>query len=159
MYRNRKQAALVLLAGFGFTGTGIWFVLDGSAFDVALGVASIVVFGGGAVAYLVILLGGKPALVVDEHGITDNASLLSAGFLPWHEIVSFRLHTVGWNSFLIVEVTDPQAVLGRVNAVRRMQMRGTLRANGSPVSIPVRALAMPIDELRDELATRRPDQP
>lgn len=142
----------MLLAGAVFVALGVWFQFDDSAFERVVGVVAIVLFGGGEIYLAFRLARPGPALIVNRMGITDKVSAFSAGFLSWSDIEGFGYYEVGRQPFLIVHLTDPDAVLARMGPVTRAAMRPGMRTAGSPVWIPVRMLPISFDELAQEIA-------
>jgi hypothetical protein len=94
------------------------------------------------------LFDGRPGLVLDEHGLTDNSSLFSAGFVPWSDITGVSVRAVhGSNQkILYVLLADPERFIAKFGPVRRLAMRAGLKF-GSPVGITSGTLQIGFDEM------------
>jgi hypothetical protein len=112
-----------------------------------------------AACFVVRLLWPVPMLVIDDKGLTDNASLLGAGFMAWREIGRVEIEEVLQQEYLAIYAVDVEQVLARCNPIKRAIMRINQRMAGTPLLLPMAALAMNGDELlaavRPHLAARR----
>ncbi len=124
-------------------------------FEVRLvGIVGVVFFGAGSIWILLRLLSKRPALLLDERGVTDQATGAAAGFIAWEqishvEIMRFPLGT----RFLAIYLREGE----RLHTARRGIISGLLSANasltGTPVNIPD-GLEMELETLRGELQRR-----
>jgi len=102
-----------------------------------------------------------PMLVIDDTGLTDNASLLTAGFLLWSDIrrVDITSLPIG-DSMLSIYLADNEAFFARMNPVKRALMRINARlAGGAPVNLPLQALDMDRNALLAAIRARLPAGP
>lgn len=77
--------------------------------------ANLLFFGTGFIWTLRALISpNKPALTISEHGITDNASAFSAGFIPWDAI-----HSVTIGPVVTISIKDSQLTLRPLPPIRR----------------------------------------
>lgn len=104
-------------------------------------------FSFGGLFFLSRLLWPKPAVVVDDAGLLDNASAVSAGFIPWADISGVRISSVMNQQFLAVYVTDPEKYLRRANPLKRAVMRANQSGVGTAITIPLPNLSVSADEL------------
>src|SRR5207244_7221356 len=65
----------------------------------------------------------KPALVIDEKGITDNASWIAAGFVPWDDITGAGIAKFRRKQFLGIAVRNPEQYLAKAGRLKRMLMK------------------------------------
>jgi hypothetical protein len=93
------------------------------------------------------LLDGRPGLVIDAEGIIDNASAVSAGRVPWQDIVRVEVASVGSQRFLTVLVADPRKYVGRGGRLHRWVNAANATMTGSPINISSGALRIEFDEL------------
>lgn len=100
-----------------------------------------------AACFVVRLLWPAPTLVIDDKGLTDNASFLGAGFLAWREIGRVEIEDVFQQEYLAIYAVDVEQVLSRCNPLKRAIMRINQRMAGTPVLLPTAALTMNADEL------------
>ncbi|MGW2090688.1 STM3941 family protein [Promicromonospora sukumoe] len=102
---------------------------------VVAGVAGTTFFGFMTVAWLMLLRGPGPRLVVDAEGFTDTSSALGSGRTTWDQVVGWHLHHAQRQTNLCVVVQDPEAVLGRMGPVARLISRGNVKLVGTPLCI------------------------
>jgi len=67
-------------------------------------------------------LGGAPALVVDDRGVTDRTTLGSVGLIPWEQALAFVPGRGTSRGFVIVHYADPRwpgrRLRGRLRGLR-----------------------------------------
>jgi hypothetical protein len=97
------------------------------------------------------LLSRSPALIIDERGLTDNASFTSAGFIPWSDIQAVQIMQVKRQPFLAIHVTDPEQYLQRLNILQQILMRANLAITGCVVNIPQSMLPVRLNALLNEI--------
>ena len=109
-----------------------------------------------AVWYLHRAVKPQPALVLDDMGLLDNASLWSVGFLLWEDIVGVGVFSAGGQRFITLVVRDPEALLSRLSPVKRVWLI-VYQFFGFPlVSIPGSALSDPIEEVVNLIIEHHP---
>lgn len=113
----------------------------------ALGLVSIVFFGSCGLYALKMLFDKKPALVFNSSGIIDNASSVSAGFIPWSEVVGAEICEIQKQKLLVIKVRDPREYIARGGSLRRALNRANYSMVGSPISIASNTLAINFSEL------------
>lgn len=116
--------------------------------DIFFCVVGILFFGACALVVIFKVRDITPALILDDTGIVDNASGVSAGHILWHEVVEFVITGKGNTGFLIIMVNDPTEFLERqTNPLKRMTMAANLKICGSPITIPLNVLKCDPDNL------------
>ncbi|SHG68961.1 STM3941 family protein [Massilia sp. CF038] len=104
-------------------------------------IVGIVFIAAGAIFFVIKLNSSAPMLVIDSTGVTDNASAVSAGFLHWHEISRVEIKHFLGNDFLCFHLVEPEAMLARMNPLKRVLMRINARCFGAAhVNLPMRSL-------------------
>ncbi|MFK5283176.1 STM3941 family protein, partial [Lacticaseibacillus paracasei] len=78
---------------------------------------------------------------------TDNASVLSAGFIPWSDIAGAGIVTFQEQKFLGISLKDPQKYLVKASFFKRLLMRINSSLVGYVVNIPQGILPVPVEEL------------
>lgn len=156
---SKTKIVLLLLGASAFVAAGIWmFSLDDASIQSqrrfndplyvhGLGLVSIVFFGLCGLFALKKLFDNKPALVFNNSGIVDNASSVSAGFIPWSEVVGAEIFEIQKQKMLIIMVRDPQAYIARGSSLKRALNKANYNMVGSPISISSHALAINFSEL------------
>ena len=105
-----------------------------------LALLSIVLFGLIAIFFLRKLFDKEPGLVFTNSGIVDNASAVSAGFIPWSEVIGSQIFEMPQQTMLIIMVREPEKYVDRGNAVKRKLNQANHKMCGSPIAISANAL-------------------
>jgi len=107
---------------------------------------------------LSLLLSQTPALVINEKGIFDGASIVSVGMVRWEEIANVSVQRVLFARFFGITPKDREAVLSRCSRGKRIRARILLWRHGyertfktAPILIPVGWLRITIEELTAEV--------
>ena len=156
---SKAKTTLLILGSVAFVATGIWMLtLDTSATEsldrygsplviYGVGIAAIVFFGLAGAVGLKKLLDQAPGLVLDQEGFTDNSSGVSAGLVPWSEVVEIGESQVQRQKFISIHVVDPEKYVDRGNVLRRMTNRANLKMCGTPINISSSSLKISHEEL------------
>ncbi len=123
---------------------------DTSVFVGVMGAIGFVFFGAALVFLAVRLTRRGPVVVLDADGLHDHAAWAAAGTVPWSNIVSANVITIGWQSQLAVAVHDPQAVVNNTSGLRRLMLAANARMT-TPVNIPGIVLPVRPAELATEI--------
>lgn len=155
---NKLRIARLMLGSAVFVAIGVWMlihepqvkngVMNQPVVKAILATSALVFFGASFLIYLVKLINTKPALIIDDIGITDNTSFTSGGFIPWNDIDGFKHLTIQKQHFLAVLVKHPEQYLHRTgNLLVKKSMQWNLKQFGTPVTIPTRMMKTGSDEL------------
>lgn len=149
--QSRGRLVLLLLGCLVFVGLGVWILtlpdseVGGKGLIAAwigipfFGLIGLFAFGR--------LFSRKPAVVVDLHGITDNASALAAGFIPWANFAGAGIILVKKRKLIVIVLKDTNAYLSSLGPIKRTILKGNLALVGYVVAIPGVTFAMPVEEL------------
>ena len=153
LYPSRWKMALISLGGLLFVLCAplLWSTRD--IFFRAVAVIDVLFFGFCALFALGRLLRPRPSLVLDQRGITDNASATGAGFIAWEEIAAVGMSSLGVNRFLVIIPHDTEAILARQPSLKRKIMAANMGLVGSPVAIPGHT-TMPLEEIMRHVQAR-----
>jgi hypothetical protein len=156
---SRKKIILCVLGSCIFVASGIWMVslgddsilsmsrLRSPTYVHGVGIASIVLFGFFGTVALTKLLDRKPGLTFNAAGIIDNSSGVSAGLIPWSEIMGAKPLDVHRQKILLIEVKEPQKYLGRGNWLKQFAVNSSCKMYGSPIAISAVTLKTSFPEL------------
>jgi hypothetical protein len=159
---SKKKMILTLFGAIVFVAIGIWFLIDPPQISnpvfgdptllFIVGLTSILFFGLVAVVVIRKLPDNKAGLTINEQGIIDNSSGVSAGLVLWSDIEEIRVSQVMSQKFLMFIVRNPQDYINRQsNPLKRKGMEMNYKSYGSPVSISANALQTNFDNLYDLL--------
>lgn len=155
---SRSQVQTLLRGAIAFIIIGATMILlpdtDIGRIGTIVGWSSVSFFGAVAVYALIRLNSNKPALIIDSKGITDNASGLSAGFIPWSDITGSGIVTFLEQKFIGIALKDPQKYLAKVNPIKRLLMRMNSSMAGYVVCIPQVTFSIPIEEVLAHIEAR-----
>lgn len=90
---------------------------------VVIGIVGLVLFGPITLALLIRALRRKPALILDADGFTEQASLLSAGFVRWQDVQRIEDRRFRRRTFVTITLTDRAAFRARLPAWHRLALR------------------------------------
>ncbi|MFZ6816454.1 STM3941 family protein [Undibacterium sp. Rencai35W] len=157
-----KTKMLLLIAGAcAFVVGGLWMVqLDSAEIESqrrfnspilvhVIGVISITFFGLCGLFGVKKIFDKKPGLILSSAGIFDNSSGVSAGLIPWSEIVGFDIFEVQKQKTLIVKITNPERYIEVGGPLQRTLNRMNFKLCGSPIAITSNSLTIGFDELVD----------
>ena len=115
-----------------------------------------VLFGALGVIYFSKKLSDKKAgLIIDDKGVTDNASAVAAGFIPWSDIHHIETAKVMKQEFLMLIVKNPGDYLSRqTNMLKRKSMEMNFKHYGSPITISSHGLKGDLGELKNILESK-----
>ena len=155
---SKSKIISMLIGALIFVAIGLWFVvappkIDNSYWDnptkiAIVGYASIIFFGLCAVVLTRKLPDTKPGLIIDDKGLTDNSSGLSAGHILWTDIKNISVLEIHKQKLLMLEVNNPQDYIDRQDSLfKRKGMQLNYKMYGTPLSITANGLKIPFKEL------------
>ena len=121
----------------------------GPIWIIGFGIAGILFFGAIGVSVAGKLFSKKAGLVIDNQGIYDNSSGVSAGFIPWKHILGIRTIQVMTTKFLLIDVKEPDAYLKKNKGLKLQAMRANYKKYGTPISISSSALKYDFKKLEE----------
>ena len=90
----------------------------------------------------------KPGLIIDDHGLVDYSSGISAGVILWSEITDISVIVLHQQKLIMLYVTEPQSIINRqTNMLKRKIMELNYKMYGTPVSITASGLKISFDDL------------
>ncbi len=116
-----------------------------------ISIAAIVFFGFLGLVIIRKLFQNIPGVIINYRGITDNASGISAGFIPWGEIIRIEEYTIGPNKFASIYVQDPEKYITKGNFIKRLTNRGNYKMTGTPIHISSKSLQVDFGKLMHNL--------
>jgi hypothetical protein len=148
-----------------FITLGIAFIVDpekyisysyrSSSLIFIVGIASVIFASLGLIIIIKKLFDKTPGLVIDDKGIFDNASGVSAGFIPWSDVIEITETKVANQSFVNVIVKNPQFYLEKKkNVFTRKLIEINYKSFGTVIGIPSNAINCEFEELLEILKMR-----
>lgn len=155
---SKSKLIMMLFGASAFVAIGLWFVIAppdiknsywGNPTRIAVvGYASIIFFGLCTVVLMRKLPDNKPGLIIDDTGLSDNSSALSAGHISWADIENIYVLEFQKQRLLMLEVSNPQDYIDRQSSLfKRKGMALNYRMYGTPLSITANGLKIPFQEL------------
>jgi hypothetical protein len=155
---SKSKIILLLLGALAFVTIGLWFVIDppiikniywGNPTKIAIaGYASIIFFGLCAFYFIRKLPDKRPGLIIDDKGIIDNSSGLSAGQILWSDIDDITVIEIHRQKLIMLHVKNPQDFISRQTSVlKRKGMEFNYKMYGTPLSITTNGLKTSFDSL------------
>jgi hypothetical protein len=113
------------------------------------GWASVIFFGLCGIVGLIKLLDKKPGLQFTKKGVIDNSSGVSAGLIPWSDILGTEIYEFLGQRSLVVKVINPDRYIETGSALKRWTKKGNFNLCGSPITISSKGLKIDFNELVD----------
>lgn len=118
------------------------------------GIVGIVFFGFAFVFILKKLRNNAPAIIIDQHGITDYSSAVSVGLIEWDDITGIR-KLEGKDTkapFLLIDTALPDKYIAKAGSkIKAGAMKVNKKLYGSPLTIGANGLSYDIDELKEAI--------
>lgn len=113
------------------------------------GILGVVFFGISLLYYARKIFDKTPGLVINDKGIYDNASGISAGHIPWNDIVEISETIVVNQSFINIVVKNPDEYIKRQkNIFKRKLVQINYSSFGTAIAIPSVALNCEFNKLK-----------
>ncbi|MBE0462093.1 MAG: STM3941 family protein [Halomonadaceae bacterium] len=156
---NKVKIILLTLGAFAFVLLGVWFLFmdiqtiesqrkfNSPTLVYGVGVVSIVFFGLCGLIGVKKLFDNSPGLIINSEGVLDNSSGVSAGMIPWDDIVSIGEYQIQKQKFISIQVKDAEIYANNGNALKRMANRANIKMCGTPVNISANSLKISYDDL------------
>ena len=159
---SKSKLTLMFLGSVVFVGLGIWFVTNHPKINnpifgnpttiFIVGLASILFFGLVGFSIFKKLWDKTPGLIISDQGVFDNASGVSAGLVPWTDIVEIRETKVVNQTFINLVVKNPQVYIDRQkSAFKRKLMQMNYNTYGTVIGISSNGLKCDYRELKATL--------
>ncbi|MHA7963882.1 STM3941 family protein [Paenibacillus sp. CAU 1782] len=143
-YPDKKRLALMTLGSLAFVAVGLWMIISGNWVEAIFGVASVLLFGAALLFFLSRLLGRKPSLFINEEGIIDDSSYVSAGTIAWDEIEDIGMTEYSGQRWISIKLRDPQAFLQKQPGFKRWLMNLNNALVDAPIHISQEMLSVPL---------------
>ena len=162
---SKKKIFFMLMGALAFVAIGLWFVISpptisnsywGNPTKIAIaGYASIVFFGLCAFVLIKKLPDNKPGLIIDQTGLTDNSSGVSAGQILWSDIENISIIEIHSQKLIMLQVKNPQDYIDKqTSSFKRKMMQLNYKMYGTPLSITSNGLKISFDELLSTLTDK-----
>lgn len=162
---SKRKLLLMLLGALVFVAIGLWFVISpptitnsywSNPTTIAIaGYASIFFFGLCAFFIIKKLPDNKPGLIINQAGLTDNSSGVSAGQILWNDIERISVIEIHKQKLIMLHVTNPQDYIDRqTSAFKRNMMQLNYKMYGTPLSITSNGLEISFDKLLSTLTDK-----
>lgn len=147
--RNLVVAVLLLLLGILFVLKPFLFIRsDDPGVIKIIGYICTALSGIGIIVFAQKLRNKKLGLFMDEEGITDNSSGISAGRILWRDVKKIRVEQVAGQPFIMLEVKNPLVYLQQQqNPVKKRAMELNLQLYKTPVGITAQFLNIGSEQL------------
>jgi hypothetical protein len=149
---------VMLLGALIFVAIGLWFVISppsiknsfwGNPTKIAIaGYASIIFFGLCSFFLIRKMFDAKIGLIIDNTGITDNSSGLSAGHIPWLDIEKISVIEIHRQKLILIHVKNPHHYIDKQTSfLKRKSMELSNKMYQTPLSITTNGLKISFDKL------------
>ncbi len=116
------------------------------------GIASIGFFGLCGIYLTLKLFDTKPGLIIDQNGVLDNSSGISAGLISWNDVQHIDKLEIARQRFIMIIVSNPEDYIKRQNnGFKRRVMKLNLKKYETPLQISTNGLKIEFDRLHNAL--------
>ncbi len=149
LIKNTFLTSLFFIAGLLMVVKPFWFIKsDNPSMIVVFGYILLAIAGLVLLVYLIKLSDRKPALIIDDEGITDNSSGVAAGKILWSDIRRVSTETVSGQQFIMVEVKNPQQYIkAQKNPLKKSMMTLNHSLYKTPIHITAMGMKVKFDDL------------
>ena len=156
---SKKKIFLSIIGCIAFVGVGVWMLsLDQATIEAqrklnsplivyGIGLVAIVFFGYVGILHFKKMFNSKPGLIFNCTGIVDNSSGVSAGLIPWSEIVGAYIYEIKRSKMLIIKVEKPEKYLERGGVMKKVLNNSNYKMCGSPIAISSTTLKINFPDL------------
>ena len=159
---SQVKSFLLIFGCVVFVIAGTYFILSPHTFlsvvvhsetmVLIVGCVAILFFGFVGISYIRKLIKNEPALIIATDGITDNSSGVSAGFIPWSDIITIKEQVVARQRFLNLVIKNPQQYIDKQpSGLKRKIMRKNHGYFGTGIGISTNAMNIGYEELKQIL--------
>jgi hypothetical protein len=145
------------VGGLVFVALGVFMMLYPPKygwFGRLIGLVTTGFFGAVVLSIFYRLVRPLPAITINAQGITDHASGLSVGLIPWDQVGEVREYKVEDQVFLGIFPKDVDALIKKQPKWKRTAIRANLKMGAAPVNIPQASLGMKVSDLVREIEQR-----
>ncbi len=165
---SKSKLTLMLLGCFVFIGIGICFIINPSKYESFIMRSSAIIFISGLLGiiffgivglFIFKKIGDKSrGLIISDEGITENAMYVSAGFIPWNDIIKIDSIKIVNQMFISIIVRNPNEYIEKQkSAFKRKIMQENYKKFGTPIGISTNGLKTNHNELQALLEKRFAD--
>lgn len=148
---NKGRIITLLLMALAFVAVCIFIITQpikiSNLLKYLVGVLGILFFGAVFITMILKLASNKPAIIIDDKGVTDNASGVSAGLIEWQDILGVEITSVTNQLFISIYVRDPEKYMQNSSPVKKWMMKMNQSIQGTNINIPKTTLGDDFDEL------------
>lgn len=156
---NKTKLLLTSIGAGIFVVLGIWLITNTPSTSIVMvndprfikfiGVLSALFFGFIFVWALRRVFDDKPALIIDDEGMEDNSSGVSAGRVLWKDVTEIKTIKVYNQKFLMLMVRNPKEYIDRqTKKMKKKAMEMNFNSYGSPISITTNSLKYSFNDLK-----------
>jgi hypothetical protein len=154
---SKSKSLLILSGAIGFVIAGIYFALNppqgnNSILIRIIGIATIGFFGFEIIVALRSLFNKNIGLVIDNNGVMDNCSGISAGNIPWENIIEIKDIKIKKQKIFLIMVNNPEEYVEKQrNPFFRKMVEANYKLYGTPIGISANMLKCNFNELKNIL--------
>ncbi|NMO96553.1 STM3941 family protein [Paenibacillus lemnae] len=139
-------ALLFVLAGVAMMYSGM-SEEESSMIITIIGAVTILFFGLCLIYLIARAVNRKPALIINEEGITDHSSYVEGGLIRWHEIEDVTLYEMMNQRMIGIKLLNPDAFLSQQKGFKKLLMRANKGMVSAEVNISGSAISENLDKV------------
>lgn len=139
---SKKKALRVLIYSILFIAMALLMFVSTTgkqSFDAyllkAFSIFAMLFFGYGGIKMRKIIIDKRPGLILDEHGIQCNPTVINAGLIQWKNITEIKRQQVLSVDFLLIFVDNQTEILERMDDISRKFAEQNVKTYGTAIAI------------------------
>lgn len=124
---------------------------EGELFLGIIGIISVLFFGLGFIYAVKTIIARKPAVIINNQGITDHSSLIGAGLVEWKDIADVNFVPFMGQEFLAIYTYDQNLIINRTKGFQKLMNKLNKPLLDSQVNIVYQNLKCSKNELLDQI--------
>jgi len=136
---SKSKIVLMLAGAVVFVVLGVFFIIKPESFRnslfyspitiVCVGVAAVLFFGFVVIALVKKLRDNTPGIIINNEGIVDNSSAVSAGLVIWDDITGIQIAQVMNQRFIMLILKNPNDYINmHTNILKKKLLSLTIKA-------------------------------
>ena len=101
------------------------------------------------------LLNNKPAMIINQKGVTDNISMAKAGFIPWNNINGCFIGKLSGVDQLMIKLKNYEPIMDMQKGYRKGMLKVPIEDHGTPIAINIKLLDYNVERLKKMIISKR----
>ena len=167
IYPSRVKLMKSFVLSILFILVGAWLIVGGfninigivrpssrlynTTFTGVVGITCCVFFGMCSLYIIKRMIIKQPSIIVNENGITDNASAAAVGLIKWSEVKEISIYEYMGQKLLGIVPKDVDTILCRIPAYKRVLLKINKRFGAKMINIPQNTIDISLEKISESM--------